>query len=159
MNKTKVLEAFLQKPQKYRIEVKDKSTLPPELKDRKEIYFPVKSPSLHILSECGLVLERIPKELRDKIAKGESPPESLNYIKNITEIFCLMSWGKAKKLPKWYVPFVLANVTPEEMYKLYYEMSLKMQPGFFLSCIQVAEMINPTTTRTTIETKSSTLTN
>lgn len=143
MSTEKLLNTFINKATNYKVDVIDNSMLPANLKKEKQISFSISSPSLDILTKCGLILEKIPKEVRTSTDDKQFIHKSLNYTKEMAEIFCLISWGKSKSLPVWYLPFILSNVTAKEMYHLFYEISLKMQPSFFLNSIQIAEMINP----------------
>lgn len=142
MSKEKLLEAFLENPTHYKINVSDASMLPDKLKEKKEIGFTVKPPVLSVLAKCAIVLQKIPAEIADP-AKEVSINEALKYINEMAECFAILAHGKTSNMPEWYIPFLINNVTPKEMYYLFSEAALKSQSGFFLSSIQVANASNP----------------
>lgn len=140
--KEKLINAFLENPTHYKIDVADNSMLPEKLKDKKQIGFTVKPPVLSVLALCSKVLQKIPAE----IANPENEvklEDAVKYITEMAECFAILSHGKTTEYPEWYVPFLINNVTPKEMYYLFTEAALKTQSSFFLSSIQVASVSNP----------------
>jgi len=134
-NKKKLLEALIEKPSTYHIEVMDNSMLPENLKRRKEISFSVKPPSLDTLAKVALIMEDVP----DDIKSGEniSISEATKYTGHMVKAICTMAWGKSGPYPDWYEDFILKNAEPADIYKIGVECSLKQQTDFFLTSFQV----------------------
>ena len=137
----KLLEALIEKPSGYDIDVLDNSMLPDNLKKRKTIKFVVKPPTMEVMARSAVILMRIPQHLQ----KNENIDlmEVLNYRREIAEIFCVIAHGKNTDYPKWYVDFILNNVSGKELFTLFQETSLKMQSDFFLHSFQIAKESNP----------------
>lgn len=142
MSKEKLLNAFLETPSHYKISVSDNSMLPEKLKDKKEIGFTVKPPVLSVLALCSAVLQKIPEHIINPEADVKLS-DALEYIEEMAQCFSILAHGKTTEYPDWYVPFLINNVTPKEMYYLFSEAALKSQSSFFLSSIQVASVSNP----------------
>ncbi len=150
-NNTKVLQSFLEEPTTYTIDVLDNSMLPEGIKEKEQLKFTIKRPTLKVLAKTALPLSRIPKEIHKK--QNLTIPEISPYFHPIAEIIAIMAHGASSKpIPKWYVDFFLANLTDSELYMIYKDIAMKSDSSFFLSCIQVAEATNP------MMIKSSTLT-
>ncbi len=137
----KLLEALIEKPSKYEIDVIDNTMLPGDLKKRKTMSFVVKPPTMEVLARCATVILKVPKEILDR--KDVDLLEVLNYRKEIAEIFCIIAHGRNTDYPSWYVDFILNNVSGKELFSLFQETSLKMQSDFFLSSFQIAKETNP----------------
>lgn len=140
--KEKLLNAFLENPTTYKIDVSDSSMLPDKLKDKKTIGFTIKPPVLAVLAKCAVVMERIPEEIRNPEAEIKVS-DAVEYLNEMAEAFSIISHGRTTEYPDWYVPFLVNNVTPKELYYLFTEAALKSQSSFFLNSIQVADIGNP----------------
>lgn len=139
-NKKKLIEALIEKPSTYEVDVVDASMLPDSLKKRKTLSFVVKPPSLEVLVKCALPLQDIP----DNIKKGDKVKieEAVKYVNEMVKMICILSWGKSSDYPEWYEPFMLKNLTAKEVFGIFYEAALKLQSDFFLNSFQVANQ-NP----------------
>lgn len=152
MDEKKLLQAFLEKPTIYKIDVLDNSMLPENIKAKKKLSFVSKPPSLKVLALCAETLLNVPQDVRS--GKIESFENAMKYATEIVKCLAIMFHGKASEFPKWYVPFLINNLTSNELYQIFQESVLKSQSGFFLNCFQILEVSNPM-----LMTKSSTLSN
>ena len=143
MNKEqqKLLESLVEKPSNYSVDVVDNSMLPGNLKDRKSIQFTVKPPSMEVLAKCAIPFLRIPEDIRT--GGNKKLEEAIKYRQEMAEVFSILAHGKSSEYPKWYVEFVLNNVTGKELFMLLQEAGLKMQSDFFLHSFQIANETNP----------------
>jgi len=139
--KQDLLEALVEKPSTYEIKVSDRSMLPSNLKGRKTISFTIKPPTLEVLAKCALPVLNIPESIRE--SKELKLDGAVAYRNEMAEVLAILAHGKATDPPDWYVPFVLNNLTPKELYMLFYESVLKLQTDFFLNCFQIADRNNP----------------
>lgn len=139
--KQHLIEALIEKPSNYNIEILDHSMLPDKLKKRKAISFVIKPPTLEVLAKCTLPALKIPESVRE--SKDLKLDEAIEYRNEMAEVFAILAHGKATDYPNWYVPFILRNVTPKELYMLFYESVLKLQTDFFLNSFQIASQNNP----------------
>ncbi|MEE9408271.1 MAG: hypothetical protein V3V28_09370 [Polaribacter sp.] len=140
-NKQQLIQALIEKPSKYDIEVLDNSMLPDKLKKRKAISFVIKPPTLEILAKCTLPALKIPESVRE--SKDLKLDEAIEYRNEMAEVFAILAHGKPSDFPTWYVPFFLNNLTAKELYMLFYESVLKLQTDFFLNSFQIASQNNP----------------
>lgn len=139
--KQDLLQALIEKPSTYEIQVSDNSMLPDNIKKRKTLSFTIKPPTLEILAKCALPALKIPESIRE--SKELKLDEAIEYRNEMAEVFAILAHGKATDFPSWYVPFVLNNLTPKELYMLFYESVLKLQTDFFLNSFQIANQNNP----------------
>ena len=139
--KQDLLQALTEKPSTYEIEVSDGSMLPSNLKRRKTISFTIKPPTLEIMAKCAIPVLKIPQEVRE--STDLNLETALQYRKEMAEVLAILAHGKASDYPKWYVPFILNNITPKELFVVFYESSLKMNSGFFLNSFQIVNQNNP----------------
>ena len=131
------------KPTTYWIEVIDPEPLPETLKKKKEIKFVIKPPTLAVLAEVALVLETLPQTIFEDEGLNA---EALQHIEKICQMMAIVSHGKPKKpMPEWYVPFLTANLTVDEVLRMWFEVMQKMQTDFFLPFFQAAKQVNPMT--------------
>lgn len=142
MNKEKLLNAFIENPSNYTIDVSDNSMLPDKLKGKDELKFTVKPPVLSVLAKCALVLNKIPKEILEP-NKEVKLVDAIKYVNEMAQVFSILSWGKTSDYPSWYVPFIVNNVTPKELFQLFEEVAYKTQSSFFLNSTQIAGVANP----------------
>lgn len=141
-NKEKLLNAFIENPTTFKVNVSDSSMLPDGMKDKKTVDFVIKPPVLAVLALCATVMAHIPPEVRnpDKQIKLSI---AIKYLNQMAESFAIISHGKTTPYPEWYVPFLINNVTPKELFYMFTEAALKTQSSFFLNSIQVADETNP----------------
>ncbi len=141
-NTQKLLESFLKQPTTYTIDVLDNTMLPDGIKDKKQLKFTIKRPTLKVLASTALPLSKIPKEIREK--ERLTLTEIVPYAYQIAEVVARMAHGaNPKPMPDWYVPFFLANLTDKELYAIFEETAMKADSSFFLSCIHNASQTNP----------------
>jgi hypothetical protein len=143
MNKDKqhLIQALIEKPTTYNIEVVENFMLPEELKNEKEISFTVKPPTLEVLAKCTIPVLKIPESIRE--SKDLKIEEAIDYRNEMAEVLAILSHSKNSEYPSWYVSFFLNNLTAKELYMLFYESVLKMQTDFFLNSFQIAGQNNP----------------
>ena len=141
-NQQKVLSALIEKPSRYHIEVIDNSMLSEELREKKEIEFVVRPPSMGVLAMCADEMQNIPKDFLMP-GKQFTIQEIVPYIDNLIRCICRISHGKQNDYPLWYEPFMKGNLTPKEVYQIFHETSIKMQSDFFLNSFQIASLTNP----------------
>lgn len=124
-----LINAFIEKPSIYEIDVNDASMLPKHLQEKDTLTFSIKPPSLEVLAKCAIPSLKIPEEIRN----SEKPTfeDIIKYRNEIVEILSIMAHNKKSDYPKWYTSFFLNNLTPKEMYLMFYESFLKSQTGFF----------------------------
>ena len=139
--KQHLIQALIEKPSKYDIEVLDNSMLPNSLKKRKSISFIVKPPTLEVLAKCTIPALKIPENVRE--SKDLKIDEAIEYRNEMAEVLAILSHSKNSDYPSWYIPFFLNNLTAKELYMLFYESVLKMQTDFFLNSFQIASQNNP----------------
>ena len=144
--KQKALNALMEKPSTYFIEVIDNSMLPTSLIDDKEIKFTIAPPSPGVMAMCAVYLNEIPKELLQPEAKV-TLQDMLPYTETLLKIICVIAHGKESDYPEWWLKFLLFNTEPKDVYKIFHETALKMQSDFFLTSFQIASQINPMTMR------------
>lgn len=142
-NQKKLIQAIIEQESIYDITVIDNSMLPKKMKSKKLVQFSVKPPSLEVMALCALPLSSIPESVKE--VEQVEFKEAAKYVSEMAEVFAILSHGKKKGLPQWYVPFILANVTVKEMFLLFSETALKMQTDFFLSSFPIADQTNPMT--------------
>ncbi len=136
-----LINALIEKPSTYDIDVIDTSMLPQNLKRRKTISFTVKPPTLEVLAKCVVPLFNIPKEIRE--AEELALDEAIKHRKEMAEVVAILAHGKQTEHPSWYADFILSNITPKELYNLFYEISLKLQSDFFLNSLKIVSQSNP----------------
>lgn len=132
----KLLEAVIEKPTTYEVDVLDNSMLPEKLKNRKTISFVIKPPTISTLTRCAIHLDDIPEEL--KTGKSTNLEEAIKHTGTLVKMICVLSWGKATDYPDWYEDFMKENLTPKEVFYIFHESSLKMGTDFFLTSFQIA---------------------
>ena len=140
-NQEKVLRALIEKPSKYTIEVSDNSMLPEADKEKKELTFTIKPPTLEVLSKCAVPLLKVPENIRN--SSNLKLEDVIPFIKEMTECISVLAHGQSDDYPAWYPEFFSKNLTGKEVYMLFYESSLKTQTDFFLSSFQSAGALNP----------------
>lgn len=140
-NEQKLLEALIEQPSSYDIDVVDNSMLPDNLKKRKSISFVIKPPTMEVLAKCAIVILKVPKSILER--EEVDILKVLEYRKEIAQIISIISHGKISDYPEWYEEFILKNVNGKELFMLFQETSLKMQSDFFLSSFQIAKAVNP----------------
>jgi hypothetical protein len=140
-DESKLLQALIEEPTRYTIDVLDGTMLPENIKNKKTLDFVVKPPTLEILSKAAIILQEVPEE----ILKAESLglKEVAPYIDLIIKVICTVSYGQKGDYPDWYEPFFKSNITPKEAFGIFQEVSIKMQSDFFLSSFQIATKLNP----------------
>ena len=136
-----LLEAFLENPSTYHIEVLENSMLPEKLKEKKVLDFVVKPPTAFTLTQIAQVLIDIDEDIFD-IHKTDDKI-FLNYIPEMVRIFCLATHAKDTEYPEWYEEFIIKNATANEILRLFKEVSVKSQTGFFLTSLKIAGSTNP----------------
>jgi len=139
--KQQLIQALIEKPSNYEIEVLDNSMLPEELKEKEIISFEIQPPTLEVLAKCSTPALRIPEEIRN--SKDLKLEDALKYRSEMAEVLSILAHGKSTDYPKWYLPFFLNNLTAKELYMIFYESILKMQTDFFLNSFQIASQSNP----------------
>lgn len=135
-NKKKLLEALIEKPSNYEVDVQDNSMLPNNLKSRKTISFTIKPPTLEVLAKCAIPLQDVPEHIKE--GKDIKIEDAILYTSQMVEMISILSWGKTSNYPSWYEPFMLKNLTAKEVYLIFHESALKLQSDFFLASFQVA---------------------
>ena len=138
----KLLESVIQNPSTYTIDVQDGSMLPENLKEKKELSFNVKPPSMGTLARCGIVMQELPEELLS-LEKDVTIIDALKHIDKMVKIICIVSHAKETDYPEWYEPFIMNNATSKEVFTIFQEVRLKMQTDFFLPCFHIARDGNP----------------
>ena len=139
--KLKALKALRSEPSTYHIEVINNGSLPERLKDKKQISFTIKVPTLGVLSQVAEVLESLPPALFQETAMTK---EAMENIPAVIKMIAILAHGNPqKKMPKWYEPFLADNLTLEEALMLWQEAALKIQTDFFLPFFRGAKMMNP----------------
>ena len=141
-SKQKAIEALIEKPSNYKIQVSDNSMLPNKMKKKKMVSFVIKPPSVEVLAKCALPVLKIPENLR-QASKDLKFEEAIKYRNEIADVLSILAHGKDTEPPTWYSPFFLKNLTPKELYLLFYESIMKMQTDFFLNSFQIANQNNP----------------
>jgi len=141
-DRKKLLEAVIEKPTTYEVDVLDNSMLPEKLKNRKTLSFVIKPPTISTLTRCAIHLDDIPEQLK----KGENVnlEDAIKHTDTLIKMICVLSWGKATNYPEWYEPFMRENLTPKEVFQIFHESSMKMGTDFFLTSFQIASE-NPMT--------------
>ena len=139
--KQHLIQALIEKPTKYDIEVLDNSMLSDELKDKEVISITIKPPTLEVLAKCTIPALKIPESIRE--SKDLKLDQAIEYRNEMAEVLSILAHGKSDDYPSWYVPFFLKNLTPRELYMLFYESMLKLQTDFFLNSFQIANQNNP----------------
>lgn len=140
-DKQQLVNAFLEKPSVYTIEVIDNSMLPASLIENLELEFTIKAPSLEVLAKCALPMLKIPESIRESAdLKFE---DAIQYRSEMAECIAILAHGKDSVIPEWYIPFFLKNLTAKELYMLFYESIMKLQTDFFLNSFQIANQSNP----------------
>ena len=139
--KKELLNAFLENPTLYAIQIVDNSMLPAPLTDKKELEFTIKAPSLEVLAKCALPMLRIPESIRE--SEKLKLEDALKYRNEMAECLSILAHGKSSDPPEWYIPFFLKNLTAKELYMLFYESIMKLQTDFFLNSFQIANQNNP----------------
>lgn len=137
--KQKIIDALIEKPSEYEISVVDNSMLPDNLKNRKTLTFVIKPPSVEVLALCTDISYRIPESIRNN--DNLKLEDAIKYKNEMAKIISILSYRK-KEYPKWYVPFLIKNLEPKELYVIFYESILKLQSDFFLKSFQIANQ-NP----------------
>jgi len=139
-NKEKLINAFVQNPTTYTIEVRNNEMLPEDMKENEELNITIKPPSTYVLGLCASMMFDVP----EKILKMDNIDlkEAMEYQETIAKIICVLSHEKPN-YPKWWVDFILKNVAIVDLLKIMNETALKCNPSFFLSCFQIAEASNP----------------
>lgn len=140
-SKQQLIQALIEKPSNYDIEVIDNSMLPKKLKQRKTISFVIKPPTLEVLAKCSLPALKIPESVRE--SKDLKLEDAIEYRNEMAEVFAILAHGKPSDYPSWYISFFLNNLTAKELYMLFYESVLKLQTDFFLNSFQIASQNNP----------------
>lgn len=141
--KLQALEALKNRATTYHVTVIDPTALPDKLKERKEISFVVKPPTLATLTDVAVVIESLPQSLFEETAMSV---EAIKHLGSITEMIAILAHGDSKKdVPKWYVPFLTDNLTVEETLMIWHEAAMKLQTDFFLPFFQIAKQMNPMT--------------
>ena len=144
----KAIKALIEKPSTYKIDVIDDSMLPKEKKKfgfswfkkkRTQVIFTVNPPTMEVLAKCVVPIMEIPENVRE--ANEVSIDEAVKYSEQMARCFAIMVNGKTE-VPEWHVPFILKNITPRDLYQLFYECSLKLQSDFFLNSLKIANQ-NP----------------
>ncbi len=137
-----LIEALIEKPSNYDIDVNENSMLPSNLKKRKTLSFIIKPPTIEVLAKCVVPILRIPEEFK-AVGKEIKIEEAIEYRNEMVEVLAILSHGKTTDYPKWYPEFFLKNLTAKEVYNLFYESILKLQTDFFLNSFQIASQNNP----------------
>ena len=91
--------------------------LPNNIKKRKTLSLTIKPPTLEVLARCALPALKVPESVRE--SKDLKLDEAIKYRNEMAEVLAIMFHGKATDYPKWYVPFILNNVTSKELYMLF----------------------------------------
>lgn len=139
-NKEKLINAFVQNPTTYEIDVRDNSMLPDDMKDDKVVKFRIKPPTTYVLGLCASLMFEVP----EKIMKMENIDlkEAMEYQETIAKLIATLS-HEGEDYPEWHVNFILKNVAIVDLLKIMNETALKCNPSFFLNCFQIAEASNP----------------
>lgn len=141
--RVKALHALRNEDSTYWIEVIDNTSLPENLKKKKEIKFVIKPPTLGVLTEVAKVVEQLPPEIFEDEGMNA---KALAHVKDICSMIAIVAWGKPnKEMPDWYDPFLRDNLTVDEVLRLWFEVMQKMQTDFFLPFFQTARQVNPMT--------------
>ena len=147
----KAVEALIEKPSTYKIDVLDDSMLPQKKKKPrfswfkkkqgiKKVTFTVNPPTMEVLAKCVVPIMEIPEKIRE--ANEVRIEEAVKYSEQMARCFAIMAHGCKTEVPDWHVPFILKNITPRDLYQLFYECSLKLQSDFFLNSLKIANQ-NP----------------
>jgi hypothetical protein len=140
-NEKKLLTALIEEPSRYSITVLDGTMLPEKLQKKKSLDFVIKPPALETLTKAARDLQDVPEEILKAETLGFI--EALPYVETMVKVICRLVQGPRDDYPDWYEPFFMANVTPQETFLLFQEVSLKMQTDFFLTSFQIAAKLNP----------------
>lgn len=140
--KQELIQALIEKPSVYEIDVLDNSMLPDKLKKRTSLSFTVKPPTIEVLANCADIIMQVPQEVREK--QDLALDEAAKYVTEMAGVVCVLAHPKGTP-PKWYLPFIKANLTPKELFMLFKEASMKTQADFFLASFQNASLANPMT--------------
>lgn len=139
-SKSEIFKALLQEPTTYHIEVVNNSGLPDSVKGKKEISFEIKPPVMSTLAKIGKIVNDLPDDVFDLKA---SNAHLLKYAPQMCEIVAVLSHGNSKKkMPDWYIDFLMNNLTPDETLMIFQESTMKLKTDFFLPCFQTAR-VNP----------------
>ncbi len=141
LQKQKLIEALIEKPSIYDIDVIDNSMLPDAIKNEKTITIEIKPPTMEVLSMCALPMFRIPESIRE--SKDLKVEDALKHVNEMVEVLAILSHGKSTNYPDWYVPFFRSNLSSKELYMIFYESTLKLQTDFFLKSFQIVSQNNP----------------
>tara|TARA_B100000378_G_scaffold236018_1_gene202687 strand:- start:6034 stop:6513 length:480 start_codon:yes stop_codon:yes gene_type:complete len=138
----KLIQAMIEKPSTFHVEVEDNSMLPENLKDKKEIDFVVKPPCLGALAMCSELLQEVPEDILNE-QKELTLNDVLPYANIMVKVICRISWNRQDDYPEWYEKFLLANATTKEIFMIFKETAIKSQSDFFLHSFQIASQTNP----------------
>lgn len=138
--KKELIQALIEQPSEYVIDVLDGSMLPDKIKERKSIKFTIKPPTIDVLAKCAKVMMKVPKEVREK--QDLELDDAIGFIDEMAGAISILCHKKGTP-PKWQLPFIKANVTPKELFMLFKEASMKTQADFFLTSFQTASQANP----------------
>ena len=141
-DKQKLIAALIEQPSRYKIDVQDSTMLPDNLKQKKEIEFVVKPPSIGVLALCASEIQNLPNHLTKPEAQI-SFVDALPYCDSMIRVICILSHAKESAYPDWYEPFIKNNCTPKDIYHIFQETTMKMQSDFFLHSFQIASLTNP----------------
>ncbi len=141
-NTQKLLEAFIEQPTTYTIDVLDNTMLPEGIKDKKQLKFTIRRPTLKVLASMALPLSKIPKEIqfKENLELSEAAPYLRDMVKSIA---VAMHGARGNSMPDWYEDFLFANLTDMELFLIFKEASIKSNSSFFLSYIHSASQTNP----------------
>ena len=139
-NRKQLIDSFVRRPTTYTIAVRKNAMLPKEIKDKKEISFTIKPPTLYVLSLAASVMASVP----EKLLSGETMDlnEAMEYQEHMVKMLCILFYEEAD-YPEWYPKFILYNLSSIELLQIMQETAVKCSPGFFLNFFQVAAQSNP----------------
>ena len=137
----RLLQAVVEKPSHYHVKVEDNSMLPAKMKNKKEVSFTVKPPTIEVLAQCAIYFNDIPEDLLNP-EKQIRLNDVLPYHENMVKALCTII-NRSADYEDWYEPFIYKHLTPREVFQIFHETSLKMGTDFFLTSFQIASQTNP----------------
>ncbi|WP_139959171.1 hypothetical protein [Flavicella sediminum] len=134
-----LIQAFIRKPTTYKISVRNNSMLPSKIKKKKEISFTIKPPTPYVLGLCADILGNVQD---DVFSKEVDLKLITSFQTEIAQVISVLAHEEIN-FPDWYVDFIRKNVELIELKQIIQEIAVKCNPGFFLSCFQIAKDSNP----------------
>lgn len=134
------IEAVLDAPYLFKIQVEDNEALPEELSKKEALHLELKSPTMGVLFQVSKVFLQLPKEDLKVLDGAEDFSERLQLIERhmdtLLEVMALLLHGKESAPPAWYVLFLRNNLTKKEVLEILTESLARLDTSFFLTSLK-----------------------